>query len=92
MRQGLRANVCPRKARTRTLAGMADVAYFYPPPYQRAPAGSRDSLGSAPSTGGGVAAQPASVGGDGPPDETKVGPPGQLYIDRRNATIYQAQA
>lgn len=73
---------------------MADVAFFYPPPYQRAPEGSRDSLGSPPPAGGGPSApaQPASVGGDGPPDEAKVGPPGQLYVDRRNGTIYQAQA
>lgn len=73
-----------------TLARMGDVAYFYPPPYQRAPAGSTDSLGGTPAAG--AAAQPASIGGDGPPDETKVGPPGQLYVDRRNGNIYQAQA
>lgn len=129
---------------------MGDVAYFYPPAYQRAPAGSTDSLGGGngqagadgkdgastltgsapppdslgkdgdtyillsadgqalvyygakvdgrwPATGVSMrgadgAPGPAPIGGNGPPDENNVGPLGQLYLDRANAAIYQAQA
>lgn len=57
---------------------MSDVAYFYPPVYQKAPPGSQDNLGPLPGSGGGgtpgkdgssvltgTGAPPDSLGNDG---------------------------
>lgn len=59
---------------------MSDVAYFYPPVYQRAPEGSQDSLGPLPGSGGG--GSPGQPGKDGASTLTGTGaPPDSLGND-----------
>ena len=62
---------------------MADVAYFYPPKYQKAPAGSNDSLGGG-SRGAGTPGAPGKDGastltGSLPPPDS-LGKDGDTYI------------